>query len=57
MRIELEGITISLDKDEIEDFYNVVMFALDLDAKEHRMTKAELSLAQKLADVTNIYKS
>lgn len=47
MTIELE------DKDEIQTFNDVILFALDLDAKENCMTNTEREMAKKLAEQTN----
>lgn len=58
MRIESNGITIYLEKDEIQDFWNIVMFALDWQGYAEKngkstMTENELKLANKLAEITD----
>lgn len=58
MRITQDNIKIELENnEEIVDFWNVIMFALDLHEERTRdgkscMTDDELKLAQKLADLT-----
>lgn len=56
MRVESIGITISLEQDEIIDFWNIVMFALDLQAERDKqgkpcMTESEKKFAKKLVDI------
>lgn len=58
MRVESNGITIHLERDEIMDFWNVIMFALDWQNYAEKngkstMTESELSLANKLAEITD----
>jgi hypothetical protein len=53
MIIHKNRITIILEEDEINEFNNVIEFALDLDAKEHSMTESERTLAKKLEEVSN----
>lgn len=53
MIIKKNKITIILQGDEISAFNNVIEFALDLDAKEHKMTESERTLAKKLDEVSN----
>lgn len=53
MNITTDKITIILEnQDDINTFWNVISFALDLDAKEHSMTDAERKMANTLCDVT-----
>lgn len=58
MRLVLDSLKIELEnQQEIRDFWNIIMFALDLHASregtdEPRMTDSELALAKKLASVT-----
>ena len=61
MRYELSDLTITLEKDEINLFWNIVEFALDYQALKEKegkpcMTENELKLARKLAEITNEYK-
>lgn len=61
MRYELSDLTITLEKDEINLFWNIIEFALDYQALKEKecqplMTENELNLARKLADITNEYK-
>ena len=56
MEITCNEIKIVLTKDEIEDFKNIVLFALDLQAerdKENKpcMYESELKLANELVDI------
>jgi hypothetical protein len=53
MIIHKNRITIILEEDEINEFNNVIEFALDLDAKEHSMTESERKLAKKLDEISN----
>ena len=54
MKITKDRILIELENaDDIEVFNNVILFALDLDAKENSMTKPEREMAKKLADITD----
>lgn len=63
MRLILSNLTIELDsQEEIRNFWNVIMFALDLHAEKTKkgevcMSQDELSLAQKLEKITNIYRN
>ena len=55
MKVESKGIVIHLEQDEIMDFWNIVMFAIDLHDErtkngESCMTKGELDLAKKIVD-------
>lgn len=58
MRLVLDNLKIELEnQQEIRDFWNIIMFALDLHASregtdEPRMDDSELALAKKLASVT-----
>ena len=58
MRLVLDKLKIELEnQQEIRDFWNIIMFALDLNASregtdEPRMTDSELGLAKKLASLT-----
>lgn len=58
MRLVLDNLKIELEsQQEIRDFWNVICFALDLQAerdKENRpcMSEDELKLAKKLRDIT-----
>ena len=58
MVVESNGITIYLEKEEIQDFWNIVMFSLDWQnyAKkngESTMTENELKLAKELVEITD----
>lgn len=54
MIINKDKITIELEsKNEIQTFNDVILFALDLDAKEKCMTNSEREMARKLAEETN----
>mgnify|MGYP003290910384 CR=1 FL=1 len=58
MRLVLDNLKIELEsQQEIRDFWNIISFALDLQAerdKENKpcMTENELKLARKLRDIT-----
>ena len=58
MRIRQDNITIELEsQEEIDNFWNIVAFALDLQAEREKenkscMTNDELKMAQKLYDLT-----
>ena len=57
MKITTKGIEIHLEQDEISDFVNIILFALDYHEKETKngnncMTKSELKLAKELVDIT-----
>lgn len=57
MKVTSIGITIHLEQDEISDFVNIILFAMDYHEKETKngnscMTKAELKLAKELIDIT-----
>ena len=58
MRLVLDNLKIELEnQQEIQDFWNIIMFALDLQAERDKkgetcMTKSELELARKLKDFT-----
>lgn len=43
-----EKIQITLTGDDINTFWNIIAFALDLDTKEHCMTEIERSMAKTL---------
>ena len=56
MKIKSCGINIELEQDEIVDLWNVIMFALDLQAERDKenepcMTDDELKLAKKLVNI------
>lgn len=59
MRLVLDNLKIELEsQQEIRDFWNVIMFALDLHNErakkgESCMTEDELKLAKKLEEITN----
>lgn len=54
MIINKNKITIELeDKDDIDTFNNVILFALDLDAKSKCMTESERAMAKKLVEQTD----
>lgn len=54
MIINKDKITIELeDEDEIQTFNDVILFALDLDAKENCMTNSEREMARRLVENTN----
>ena len=58
MRVERDRITIELENSsEIDDFWNIVMFALDLHQERQNagktcMTKSEHNMAEKLVNLT-----
>ena len=52
MKINNYQIIITLEKEEINIFWNIIAFALDLDTKENCMTGAERNMANKLYDAT-----
>ena len=61
MRFEANGITIHLDQTEIADFWNIIMFALDLQAEREKkgescMHKSELAMAKKLVEIVEEFK-
>ena len=58
MKARVSGLTIELSEDEIGLFWNIIMFALDLQSmrdknNESCMTKNELALAKELAQLTD----
>lgn len=54
MKITKDKILIELENaDDIQTFNDVILFALDLDAKENCMTGCEKRMAQKLAEITD----
>lgn len=59
MRLVLDNLKIELEsQQEIQNFWNIVMFALDLHSEriekgESCMTEDELKLAKKLEEITN----
>lgn len=59
MRLVLDNLKIELEnQQEIRDFWNVVSFALDLQAERDKkgescMTESELKLAKKLQEITH----
>lgn len=59
MEIRKEKIVIELNSnEEIMDFWNIVMFALDYDGENNgkKLTKDEKELAEKLVKATDIYR-
>lgn len=58
MRLVLDNLKIELENQkEIKDFWNIISFALDLQAERDKdkkscMTEDELKLARKLKDIT-----
>lgn len=56
MKLVLDNLKIELESQkEIQDFWNIISFALDLQAErdsKHCMTEDELKLARKLKDIT-----
>lgn len=52
MKISNNQINITIEDEEINIFWNIIAFALDLDTKEHCMTEAERNIANKLYDAT-----
>lgn len=58
MRLVLDNLKIELESQkEIQDFWNIIIFALDLQAERDKakkpcMTEDELKLANKLKDIT-----
>lgn len=53
MKIESNGVTIHLEQNEIMDFWNIIMFALDYQVVKQAMTENELKLARELADTVD----
>ena len=59
MNVEYTSLKIEFtSEDEIKDFWNIVMFALDLQAEREKagkpcMTESELKLANKLEAITH----
>jgi hypothetical protein len=58
MKIESQGITISLTKEEITDLWNIILFAFDWQDSEitkdkPKMNDSELKLANELYDILN----
>ena len=58
MKAESNGITIYLEKDEIVDLWNIIMFAFDWQKYAEKnekptMNESELKLANEILDVTN----
>lgn len=56
MRAKSAGLTIELDSEELINFWNVIMFALDLQQEREKqgkpcMTKDELALANELVNI------
>jgi len=59
MNIRKEKIVIELnDNEEIMDFWNIIMFALDYDSENNgtKLREHEKELAKKLVEATDIYK-
>ena len=58
MKLVLDNLKIELESQkEIQDFWNIISFALDLQAEREKdnkscMTEDELKLAKKLIDIT-----
>lgn len=53
MKVTTDKITIELENaDDITTFNNIILFALDHDAKEHDMYESERKMAQKLAKIS-----
>ena len=58
MKLVFDNLKIELEsQQEIQDFWNIVMFALDLHTERNKkgescMTESELELAKKLSDIT-----
>ena len=58
MKLVLDNLKIELESQkEIQDFWNIISFALDLQVErdkdsKHCMTEDELKLARKLKDIT-----
>lgn len=54
MKITKDRILIELENaDDIQTFNDIILFALDKDAKENCMTEWERDMAKKLAEITN----
>jgi hypothetical protein len=53
MMVQKNKITIILEEDDISAFNNAILFALDLDSREHCMSERERKLANRLAEITN----
>lgn len=58
MKVSSNGINIHLEQEEIDTFWNIIMFALDFHTKETEkgsccMNNAELKLAKELIDITD----
>lgn len=58
MKVVSNGINIHLEQEEIIDFWNIIMFALDYHVKQEEdgkpcMTSAEYMLAKQLEEITD----
>jgi len=58
MTVESNGITIHLEKNEIENLWNIVMFAFDWQEYAEKngkptMRESELKLAKEIVDITD----
>lgn len=59
MNVEYTNLKIEFDNEnEIRDFWNIIMFALDLQAQRNKenkpcMSESELELAKKLESITH----
>lgn len=52
MTVDKKEIQITLKDFEIDHFWNLIAFALDLDAEKHCLTTAEREMANRLYDQT-----
>ena len=57
MKAKANQLVIILEEDEVQAFWNIVLFALDLQAERDKrnelcMNQSELKLAKELADLT-----
>lgn len=52
MTLDKKVIQITLEDFEVDHFWNIIAFALDLDVKEHCMTESERKMAKRLYDQT-----
>ena len=55
MTVDKKEIQITLKDFEIDYFWNIIAFALDLDCKEHCMTESERKMAKRLYDQTDTH--
>lgn len=53
MKVRTEKLIIELEENEIDDFLNIIEFALDYHVENKRMTPCEEKLARELAEITH----